>query len=56
MTKKHFQLFAEVIRKIQYTDKRKDAAELVIEVAMKENPRFDRNTFLKACDLEQYIN
>lgn len=52
MTKKHFEAFA---REIAASDNggaaKMFAALVVIRVAQQDNPRFDRERFLKACGL-----
>ena len=60
MTKKDYELIAKVIKvhanfKCTYTDQRKvEMLDLAIDLAVyfqEENPRFDRDRFLKACGL-----
>ena len=56
MTKKHFEAFARVIRE-DYNEEHLDRdtamrmASMVWLVAERDNPRFDRARFLKACGL-----
>ena len=52
MTKKHFEAFARQIQMSDVLPEIKEYAALVIvHVAEKDNPRFDRDRFLKACGL-----
>ena len=59
MTKKHFELVAEMIKlgrslTIQGYDAKtiaKDQATMAIKLFAKENFRFDKNRFLEACGL-----
>lgn len=53
MTKKHFEAFAREISSSSgnYTTKL-FAAVIFCRVAEQDNPRFDRERFLKACGLE----
>lgn len=52
MTQKHFEAFAEKIKnEVPYEENRRMVADVVIEVAQKFNPRFDKDRFLKACGL-----
>jgi hypothetical protein len=48
MTRQHFQLFADVIRKIEDPAKRRDTAKMVAGVLSQSNPRFDHARFLVA--------
>ena len=48
MTKKHFQVFADAIKKIEDRETAKDIAEVCIDVFEDLNPRFDSIRFLKA--------
>lgn len=53
MTKKHFEAFArEIAESNQDQIPKMFAAMVVIRVAQQDNPRFDRERFLKACGLE----
>lgn len=50
MTKKHFQMFADEIKNSNLSlENKKVMADIVVTVAEKDNPRFDRDRFLKAC-------
>ena len=52
VTKKHFEAFAEQIARHEGTKEEQLAmARLIIWVAEDDNPRFDRDRFLKACGL-----
>jgi hypothetical protein len=51
MTKKHFILMAETIKRIVDMKERRQMAELNAQVCAKSNPRFDRARFMKACGL-----
>jgi len=49
MTKKHFQLVANVVSAIDNLDTRKEVALNFASEFQKENPRFDIVRFIKAC-------
>ena len=49
MTKKHFQMVAQVVSAIDNGDTRSEVALNFASEFQKENPRFDINRFLKAC-------
>lgn len=51
MSKKHFEEFAIRIRLESSLEAKKAMANMVIEVATADNPRFDKNRFLVACGL-----
>ena len=54
MTKKHFEAFAEYIKAQKGITSDTDLrtfADIVAAVASRDNPRFDRDRFLKACGL-----
>ena len=58
MTKKHFEAFAREIRALitggpMVTDDRvaRAFAEVIVRIASQDNPRFDRERFMKACGL-----
>ena len=53
MTRKHYVEFARIIADVAKEEKRTAIimAEMVAEVAKKDNARFDRTQFLKACGL-----
>ena len=48
MTRQHFQLFADTIKQIDDVTKRGETAQVIADVMMKSNPRFDRDTFMQA--------
>ena len=50
MTKKHFEMFAEMLREIPSRAKRLDFAMRIVEVCKRANPRFDENKFREAAD------
>jgi hypothetical protein len=57
MTRRHFEAFAEHIRKRRGKDGklldpaiRQEIANLVAEVAIRFNPRFNEERFLEACE------
>ena len=64
MTKKHFEAFARYIRewevetmdaeasRTQYAERTAMAA-MVADVSARDNPRFDRARFMKACGLSE---
>lgn len=52
MTKKHFELVAEIISSIENRSARVTAASKAIKLFEKENPRFNKDLFLDACNLE----
>jgi hypothetical protein len=49
MTKKHFQLVANVVSAIDDMDIRKETALNFASEFQKENPRFDITRFIEAC-------
>lgn len=49
MTRKHFQLVANVVAAIDNLDTRKEVALNFASEFTKENPRFDIEKFIKAC-------
>lgn len=63
MTKKHFRQFAQAIdaqRRVTFSDKERqddrlqtlrDVAEQFATIASQDNPRFDRDRFMKECGL-----
>jgi hypothetical protein len=51
LTRKHFQAQAEIIKLIKNRTMRYVAADMAIKMFEKENPRFDKDRFLKACNL-----
>jgi hypothetical protein len=55
MTKKHFIQFAEHIKNLPVKShgrgERESMANMVCEIASKDNPRFDRARFMVACGL-----
>jgi hypothetical protein len=52
MTKKHFQLVANVVSAIDNLDTRKEVALNFASEFQKENPRFDIVRFIKACGVK----
>ena len=52
MTKRHFEIVAESIRKIKNRDERWLVADSLADVFLLENPRFNRTLFLQACDTD----
>lgn len=52
MTKKHFEALArEIAASNNSAEMKMFAAMVVIRVAQNDNPRFDRERFMKACGL-----
>ncbi len=63
MTRKHYEQFARELSRdlanIQIGDTNRDlirlqieyAANLIADIAIQDNPRFDRSRFMKACGL-----
>lgn len=52
MTRKHYQAFADMFKRIKPISERPTWDNIVIEAAdmfAKDNPRFDRNKFYEAC-------
>ena len=47
-TKQHFELFADMLKNISDNDTRNDYADRLVAMFAKDNPRFDKETFLKA--------
>jgi hypothetical protein len=52
-TKKHFQMAADAIKAIPDESKRKEHASSHADLYSKQNPRFDRGKFLKACNVKE---
>ena len=52
MTKKHFIMFANVIKKIKEKDDRASMAYAIAEVLYKSNHKFRFDLFYKACSVE----
>lgn len=52
MTKKHFIEFAQYIKNFpaQNEQERKNMAQMVIDIAKRDNPKFDEVRFLAACE------
>jgi hypothetical protein len=50
-TRKHFVATAQTVSAIQDEKERKKHAEIHADRYSKENPRFDRNKFMKACGI-----
>ena len=46
MTKKHFELVANIIAGVKDGDNREELAEIAAAIFENENPRFDRDRFL----------
>ena len=53
MTKQHFIAFARELETIADLGVRLQAAMVVVRVAERSNPRFDRGRFLLACGLSE---
>lgn len=53
MSRKHFQLFAETIAKIEDKTKRREQAETVAIVCTQANDRFNRAKFFAACNVDE---
>lgn len=51
MSKKHFQLIAEILAKIENKTERREMAEMHAAKFIKINPRFDKSRFFAACGL-----
>jgi len=51
MTKKHFEFVAELLKNITDPAIRMKLVNRACEMFKAENPRFDKDRFLKACDL-----
>jgi hypothetical protein len=51
LTRKHFESQAEILKRIKDKPTRTLMAAESIKLFEKENPRFDKARFLKACDL-----
>jgi len=51
MTKKHFVMAAGQIAMIENIESRKQAANVIIFMGYELNPRFNKEVFLKACNL-----
>jgi hypothetical protein len=49
-TRQHFREFAEIISKVPKA-RRKEEAERYCKMFQADNPRFDKEKFLKACGL-----
>ncbi len=52
MTRKNFQMVAEIISKIQDLNERKAMAEHNAAIFARNNPRFDRSRFFAACGVK----
>lgn len=52
MTRKHFKLIADIISKIKNAEERKTLARFAENELRETNPRFDREKFFKACNIE----
>ncbi len=48
MTRQHFQMFADTLKQIDDVTKRGETAQVIADVMMKSNPRFDRDKFMQA--------
>ena len=53
MTRKHFEALAKNIRRIMDPQVRLNAAVAVAAACQELNPRFDHETFYKACGVQQ---
>lgn len=53
VSKKHFELIAQAISRIDDPLERKQMAELNADSFAKLNPRFNRKRFLEACQIEE---
>jgi hypothetical protein len=51
MTKQQFELVAEIVKSIRNLSQRTVTAFKAVELLSKENPRFNKTIFLKACDV-----
>jgi hypothetical protein len=51
MTKKHYKLFAEALSLIPDTSERHKLAKVFCQVCKQDNPRFNTETFLLACNI-----
>jgi len=51
MTRKHFVLIAKTVAIIQDMNTRKEVADQWVLVLTGENPRFDPDRFLEACEV-----
>jgi len=54
MTRKHFEMVASAIRKIENLHERRKAAELNATIFAKANPRFNRVKFFTACNVSDF--
>jgi len=54
MTRKHFILAANLIKKIENIDERRKAAEVNAKIFLKANPRFDKVKFFTACNVSEF--
>lgn len=52
MTKTHFVKFANAIKSLPTFADKIGIASLVIEIAESDNPRFDRDRFMRACGID----
>ena len=52
MTRKHFQMIADVVKQIKDTSERHDAAHRFVVELRKTNPAFQASRFLTACNVE----
>lgn len=48
MTRQHFELFADTLKKIEDVTKRGQTAQVIADVMTKSNPRFERDKFMQA--------
>lgn len=53
LTKKHFEAFAEEVRRIDDPAQRQQAFWTIASVAVRFNPNFDHERFRKACGLSE---
>lgn len=54
-TRKHFELIAEIISKLENVDERIAMAQKHADAFTKDNPRFDREKFYAACNVTQLL-
>lgn len=55
-TRKHFKMVADLIKSNPAPAKRVELAKHHAEIFAKQNPRFDREKFMKACDAHKTIS
>lgn len=55
MSRKHYVAFANVVKQIPDADQRKVAAAAIVAVCKDDNPRFDVQRFLTACDVPSLL-